>query len=348
MPPDKRGTRYFFGWHARSRARLARVPQHFTRKERDTESGLDFFGARYYGSPLGRFNSPDPENAGADSTNPQSWNGYSYVLNNPLTNTDPDGTDPCGTNPNCVTVNAKLDPVATVAAILLVASANVLMQTNQMAAESWNWLSQPRNGTCLSASTAAGASAGAGIGLLGLAGGPVVIASEPTAVLTGGALGWAGGLISCMSSSGEVGSSASGGGGDANNGESNSKKPPVKATKLRGNQGWRDENGNIWRKDMLHKDHWDVIDRSGNKIRRSLLMAENSGQTGPKTPTDSNFTHPYVKYEGTAIWTSLETAISDLVANGDLVEQTNRKYIVGYLCKVLAATVEGASAMSNK
>ena len=60
-------------------------------------------------------------------------------------------------------------------------------------------------------------------------------------------------------------------------------------------------------------------------------MAENSGQTGPKTPTDSNFTHPYVKYEGTAIWTSLETAISDLVANGDLVEQTNRKYIVGVI-----------------
>ena len=88
--------------------------------------------------------SPDPENAGADSTNPQSWNGYSYVLNNPLTNTDPDGmdpqpngTDPCGTNPNCVTVYAKLDPVATVAAILLVSSANVLVQTNQMAAESW-------------------------------------------------------------------------------------------------------------------------------------------------------------------------------------------------------------------
>ena len=233
--------------------------------------------------------SRDPENAGADSTNPQSWNGYSYVLNNPLTNTDPDrmdpqpnGTDPCGTNPNCVTVNAKLDPVATVAAILLVSSANVLMQTNQMAAESWNWLSQPRNGTCLSASTAAGASAGAGIGLLGLAGGPVVIASEPTAVLTGGALGWAGGLISCMSSSGEVGSSASGGGGDANNCESNSKKPPVKATKLRGNQGWRDENGNIWRKDMLHKDHWDVIDRSGNKIKEVTFDGRELWPNGPE------------------------------------------------------------------
>jgi RHS repeat-associated protein len=31
----------------------------FTGKERDTESGLDYFGARYYGSTMGRFMSPD-------------------------------------------------------------------------------------------------------------------------------------------------------------------------------------------------------------------------------------------------------------------------------------------------
>ena len=31
----------------------------FTGKERDTESGLDMFGARYYGSSLGRFMTPD-------------------------------------------------------------------------------------------------------------------------------------------------------------------------------------------------------------------------------------------------------------------------------------------------
>jgi RHS repeat-associated protein len=34
--------------------------QHFTGKERDTESGNDYFGARYYGSSMGRFMSPDP------------------------------------------------------------------------------------------------------------------------------------------------------------------------------------------------------------------------------------------------------------------------------------------------
>jgi len=42
-------------------------------------------------SGLGRFMSADPGNAGADFTNPQSWNGYGYVLGNPLGLVDPSG-----------------------------------------------------------------------------------------------------------------------------------------------------------------------------------------------------------------------------------------------------------------
>ena len=38
-------------------------------------------------------------------------------------------------------------------------------------------------------------------------------------------------------------------------------------TKLKGSQGWRDGQGNIWKKDKLHKDHWDVMDKKGRKIR---------------------------------------------------------------------------------
>src|SRR6266576_2693114 len=52
-----------------------------TGKERDSESGLDNFEARYLGSSLGRFMSPDPENAGASAAAPQSWNAYAYVMN---------------------------------------------------------------------------------------------------------------------------------------------------------------------------------------------------------------------------------------------------------------------------
>jgi RHS repeat-associated protein len=67
---------------------------HFTGKERDAESGNDYFGARYYGSNMGRFMSPDPTGLYyASSSNPQSLNLYSYVLNNPLINIDPTGTE---------------------------------------------------------------------------------------------------------------------------------------------------------------------------------------------------------------------------------------------------------------
>ena len=64
---------------------------HFTAKERDDESGLDYFLARYYASSIGRFSSVDPMNAGAVPSLPQSWNGYSYVLNRPLSLIDPTG-----------------------------------------------------------------------------------------------------------------------------------------------------------------------------------------------------------------------------------------------------------------
>ncbi|MBB5061442.1 RHS repeat-associated protein [Granulicella aggregans] len=62
----------------------------FTGKERDAESGLDYFGARYYSSNVGRFSSPD-DGSDQDLGDPQSWNLYSYVRNSPLMNNDPDG-----------------------------------------------------------------------------------------------------------------------------------------------------------------------------------------------------------------------------------------------------------------
>jgi RHS repeat-associated protein len=63
----------------------------FTGKERDSETQLDFFQARYLSGAQQRFMSADPGNAGADPMNPQSWNAYAYVNNNPLNATDPTG-----------------------------------------------------------------------------------------------------------------------------------------------------------------------------------------------------------------------------------------------------------------
>jgi RHS repeat-associated protein len=75
----------------------------YTGKERDTKSGLDYFGARYYGSNMGRWMSPDYIEAGdtadpvpyADFKNPQSLNLYSYVGNNPLSQVDKTGHYHC-------------------------------------------------------------------------------------------------------------------------------------------------------------------------------------------------------------------------------------------------------------
>jgi RHS repeat-associated protein len=84
--------------------------QKFTQKERDSESGLDYFLARYYSSTQGRFTSIDPHNIVIEThyahdeqqareqfisylSNPQRWNRYPYALNNALLYTDPDGKD---------------------------------------------------------------------------------------------------------------------------------------------------------------------------------------------------------------------------------------------------------------
>jgi RHS repeat-associated protein len=77
----------------------------FTGKERDTESGLDYFGARYMASTMGRFMSPDP--LAGHLANPQSLNRYVYVLDNPLKNTDPTGMYVCDDDEDCKSDNDK-------------------------------------------------------------------------------------------------------------------------------------------------------------------------------------------------------------------------------------------------
>jgi RHS repeat-associated protein len=69
---------------------------HFTGKERDSESGNDYFGARYYSSPVGRFLSPDWSAKEepvpyAKLDDPQTLNLYGYVGNNPLSRVDANG-----------------------------------------------------------------------------------------------------------------------------------------------------------------------------------------------------------------------------------------------------------------
>ena len=65
----------------------------FTGKERDSESNLDNFGARYNSSTMGRWMSPDKPFADQHPINPQSWNLFVYTLNNPLRFIDDDGLE---------------------------------------------------------------------------------------------------------------------------------------------------------------------------------------------------------------------------------------------------------------
>jgi len=68
------------------------LSQKYTGQERDAESGLDHYPARHFASTMGRFMKPDPVgNFVARVTNPQSWNMYSYGLNNPAAYVDPSG-----------------------------------------------------------------------------------------------------------------------------------------------------------------------------------------------------------------------------------------------------------------
>jgi RHS repeat-associated protein len=65
----------------------------FTAKERDSESSssTDYFGARYYSTTLGRWKSPDLPFADQVLTDPQSWNLYGFVRNNPESSIDTNG-----------------------------------------------------------------------------------------------------------------------------------------------------------------------------------------------------------------------------------------------------------------
>jgi len=99
-------------------------PMHFTGKEWDAETGLDFLRARFFSAALGRFTSPDwsakPQPIPyADLTDPQTLNLYAYMRNNPLRGIDPDGhagSDCAPSTPGCqngtqlTTVGAPLQP----------------------------------------------------------------------------------------------------------------------------------------------------------------------------------------------------------------------------------------------
>ncbi|MBK9529328.1 MAG: RHS repeat-associated core domain-containing protein [Acidobacteria bacterium] len=67
------------------------VRKRFTGYERDDETGLDYAIARTYATSIGRFTAPDEIVNDSVIQDPQSWNKYAYVRNNPIAMIDPSG-----------------------------------------------------------------------------------------------------------------------------------------------------------------------------------------------------------------------------------------------------------------
>ena len=258
---------------------------HFTGKERDSESGLDNFGARYNSSNFGRFMSPDPENAGASDDNPQTWNGYAYATDDPMNNTDPDGRDSCdGRDPGgCVEVTASgpADEITVSYRFrnIMKRIAGASQRANDHVNTAWDLYRI----ACVAAWTAggglAGGIAGGGIGgiagggggaLAGTAGGPFALVTVPTVALGGAALGTTAGATLGTIGGGYFGylygmnSCGGGGSGSGGSGGQGGGKGLSKAT--------RKKLGNL-------------ADRAGEKVRDVIRSrggtAANVNQAGP-------------------------------------------------------------------
>jgi RHS repeat-associated protein len=82
----------------------------FTGKERDQETGWDYFGARYLRADLGRFTTIDPVQTWKENlVDPQRWNRYGYAKNGPLRYMDPTGLYTCsGSKGDCGQIDAYI------------------------------------------------------------------------------------------------------------------------------------------------------------------------------------------------------------------------------------------------
>jgi RHS repeat-associated protein len=86
---NRNGSRYYpFG---EEQVATANDKDKFATTPADSSTGLDYAMNRYYGSNMGRFLTADPYAPSAKPGNPQSWNRYAYVSNDPVNHNDPTG-----------------------------------------------------------------------------------------------------------------------------------------------------------------------------------------------------------------------------------------------------------------
>ena len=183
------------------------------------ESGLDYFGARYYSGAMGRFTSPDGPLLDQTSEDPQSWNLYGYVRNNPLAFVDPTGQyiDRASFESQLeelrkkqAEVNAELIRQMVGAMISVKSFADKTQQFMQPASD---FMNQYGADFCAGGYIALGASVGAygGVGVAGFSGGATAVVTVPGGALIGGAAFGYGAQVLCSKGSGGGGNTGSGG-----------------------------------------------------------------------------------------------------------------------------------------
>jgi RHS repeat-associated protein len=132
----------------------------FAGKERDQETAFDYFGARYYAGGTGRFTTPDDPSY-MDLSDPQSMNRYAYVYNNPLR-----FVDSTGHSGDCVggydSKTGLCEPTLDSATFwwLWNRLTGIGTAAQEVAQPVTNFLTAPRDPTCLAGSAVIGASVG--------------------------------------------------------------------------------------------------------------------------------------------------------------------------------------------
>jgi RHS repeat-associated protein len=253
-------------------AQTGDTPIKFTGKERDAETGLDFFEARYYSPAQGRFLSMDPGNAGANPTDPQTWNGFGYVGNNPLVNTDPDGMgeypDYCdiySDDPHCSAFYNPCDYFG-----CLTQGVQQVMQQTWNYVKNINWQYPSCVAGRMGQWGAAGTAGGAAVGSLGVVlAGTGEVLTVPAGALIGGAggavAGGVSGLIKCSQGTGP----SSGGGGTSGGSSGGNAAKAAKIARGHAFAKHAKEFGNLTQQqfESLVKQTMDTPDMTKNLLR---------------------------------------------------------------------------------
>jgi len=235
-------------------------------RQRDAGTGLDYTLNRMYPSWQGRWLTPDPGGKNAvHLDDPQTWNMYAYVRNNPTSLTDPAGLDPC-----CIEeVTETIEEVASHPEVVE-AALNGIEAATEAAAE--------KGGPAALGVVALPAAI-----ITGLIGSPTSLSSPGEIAFEAAAKQRQQQASTTQQGVSDkkdepqspVAEPQAGGAGARKGGL------PPGAVKLKGGQGYR-VGSETWKEDKLHKDHWDVVDRKGKKKREVDFNGRQIWPAGPK------------------------------------------------------------------